>query len=278
MVKGGKLLEDLRIQRKWSLQKVADQMVELYNSGDVSHLSRIENGRIRLPDSDTVDRYLRVLNATPEERGMVFRAYGYQVRYPFPTAIESQQAKFACVPSINAWLAPAYLVDPWHQLMHWNHAVPRLLGRSQASMCHLEGVSLIEVIFNPIHKVLDRFADQSAAIPLLIQLLYHESTRYQDEPWYRERFDGAYADIPYFAQAWDQWTSESMVAQRATQSVRFRNNEHILSFHFLIERWAKDDRFRTIYYIADDEYTHQTMRHWQEQAWAEEIHGDPATH
>jgi len=83
----------------------------------ISHLHRIEAGRIKKPDYETLDLILEALNASFLNRREVLEAFGYKAPYQLPTAEEIEQAREMCAHELHDVTHPVYLMDDGHRLL-----------------------------------------------------------------------------------------------------------------------------------------------------------------
>src|SRR5258708_21591572 len=101
--------------------------VELDAGLGMGYLQRVEWGKVRHPEGDTLERIVAALGARYTEGRDILELFGYLVDAPLPDASEVAWAIGLCQAELNTAVFPAYLLDCAHRLLAWNPVFPRLL-------------------------------------------------------------------------------------------------------------------------------------------------------
>ncbi|MBZ0290894.1 MAG: helix-turn-helix transcriptional regulator, partial [Anaerolineae bacterium] len=153
--------------------------VELDASLGMGYLQRVESGKVRHPERDTLERILGVLGARYTERRDILELFGYVVDAPLPDEIEIQWAIDACRDDLDSAVFPAYLLDCGHRLLAWNALLPKLF-RFPAITTR---VSMLRVIFDVYYGVTPLIANPDTFFPAQIRAFRYEMSHFQGEAW-----------------------------------------------------------------------------------------------
>jgi transcriptional regulator with XRE-family HTH domain len=269
---GGKRLRALREYRgKTQLE------VELDASLGIGYLQRLESGRVKLPERDTLDRILLALNAHYTERREVLELFGYIVDAPIPGEEEVQWAVAACQAELNSAAFPAYLLDCAHRLLCWNTFVPRLLDTPFITGSRIEGhhVSMLKMVFDPFYEMTSKISNSDVFFPAQIRALRYEMQRFQDEAWYGSLIEDM-LQCSAFERHWIKEGSEQIhiPARPLTPLEIWLEDRGPLRFRLISEPFVQDHRFRVIYYLPADHNTIKQCLDWL----ASEARCDGASH
>lgn len=236
--------------------------VELEASLGIGYLQRVESGKVRYPERDTVERILTALGAHYTERRDILELFGYIVDTPLPDEAEIQWAIAQCQQELDSAIFPAYLLDCGHRLLTWNHFIPRILNIEKLK----NRVSMARVLFDPAYDFTPRVANQAQFFTAQVRALRYEMRLFRGESWYTSLIELLLRECPLFAA---HWTPESAEQNRAGIAARplipivLRVPQvGLLSFRITSEPFAQDRRFRMMYYIPADAATIQQCVLW----------------
>src|SRR5579871_3010026 len=107
--------------------------VELDANLGIGYLQRVESGKVRYPERDTLERILSALGAHYTERRDILELFGYVVDAPLPDQQEIAWAIDACREELDQAVFPAYLLDCGHRLLVGNRLLTAIFGRFPGS-------------------------------------------------------------------------------------------------------------------------------------------------
>lgn len=234
--------------------------VELEASLGMGYLQRVESGKVRHPERDTLERILSALAARYTERRDILELFGYLVDAPLPSADEIQWAVDACQTELDSAVFPVYLLDCTHRLLSWNRLVAKVF-----KVDDWERISMLRLIFDPAYGFAPRIANPAVFFPAQIRALRYEMSAFQNEPWY----SALIADMlhnPIFAAHWTAAetlpTPQPTAARPLTLLQLNTPDAGLLQFRLTSEPFAQDRRFRVIYYLPADPQTMQQCAGW----------------
>lgn len=258
---GGNRLRALRdYQGKTQLE------VELDASLGIGYLQRVESGKVRYPERDTLERILAALGAHYAERRDTLELFGYVVDAPLPDEHDIQGAVDACRADLQAAVLPVYLLDCAHRLLSWNALLPKLFGAAPfRSAAH---ISMLRLLFDPQVGVTNLIANQQEFFPAQIRTLRYEMHLFQNEFWCGALIDQLRQQYPLFEHYWSAPIAEPRTYPTAARPLipLALNLPDIgtLRFRLTSEQFVQDRRFRVIYYIPADATTIQQCARWSE--------------
>jgi transcriptional regulator with XRE-family HTH domain len=241
--------------------------VELDGNLGVGYLQRVESGKVKQPERDTLDRILTALNATYMERRDILELFGYVVDAPIPDEREIQWAIAACQTELDGAVFPVYVLDCAHRLLAWNALVPQIfrIDRLLHPIANAERLSMLNIIFDPAYGVTESIVNREAFFPAQIRALRSEMQWFRDEDWYK-RLIGDMLKIPEFEKYWtaDTLDSPRLAARPLTPLSLKLPTGDILQFRLIAEPFVQDRRFRVIYCLPADTATIQQCVNWLE--------------
>lgn len=237
--------------------------IELDASLGIGYLQRVESGKVKIPERDTLERILSALNTGYTERRDILELFGYRVDTPLPSDSEIKSAVALCRRELDDAVFPAYLLDCGHRLLAWNALFTRMYDLNQMIKRTPSGErsSMIHALFTPGSGVMDRIANPDAFIPAQVRAFRYEMRHFRAESWHDPLIERAMTTSPLFAKFWTQALAEpadDMIAARPLIPLEL-NVPDIgrLRFRITSEPFAQDRRFRVIYYIPADAATIQ---------------------
>lgn len=256
---GGKRLRALREYRgKTQLD------VELDASLGMGYLQRLELGRVKQPERDTVERILTALDAHYTERREILELFGYIVDAPIPDASEIDWAIDVCRNDMTEAGFPVYLLDCSHRIIYWNGYVQRLFNVPTLATVsqNRQYPSMLEIIFNPAYQTLSRIQNQDTFLPAQIRAFRYERQWFQDEVWNTALL----AEMLRFEAFERYWQLEQhkpiYIPARPLVPLQLLIDDTLLSFRLIAEPFVQDRRFRVIFCLPDDMVTAQEIQQW----------------
>src|SRR5579864_1449383 len=83
------------------------------------YLQRVESGKVRHPERETLERIMLALGARYTERRDILELFGYIVDAPLPNDDELNWAIGLSQPELDSADFPAYVLDCGHRLLVW---------------------------------------------------------------------------------------------------------------------------------------------------------------
>jgi len=225
------------------------------------YLQRVESGKVAQPERGTLERILNALDARYSERREALELFGYAVVTPPPTVADHRWARDVSQAELAEAPFPAYVLDCTHQLIVWNRLVPRLFGvvADDPLLGRLAVGSFLAVWFDPASSLLRLVVEPDLFLPALIRALRYEMRQFGHESWYGRVVDDLLS-LDRFRFHWERVECEPALAGAARALVPVRLNvagAGVLQFRLSSEQFARDARFRTIYYFPADLQTMQ---------------------
>ena len=229
--------------------------VELEAELGTGYLQRVESGRVLQPERGTLERILRALDATYNERQAVMVRFGYRAPTEPPSGAEIRWAQKLAGSQLDAFPFPAYVLDCLVRLVAWNEAAEGLLDLSNLS-CQ-DHPSMLAPWFDEESHLGRLIAEPDDLLRALVLAYRYEARRFRGERWSAELTEQLRA-IPRFERYWQVTRDQgpALGAARALLPLRLRAAEgRVLSFRLASEPFIDDDRFRVIYYFPNDPET-----------------------
>lgn len=231
------------------------------------YLQRVESGKVAQPERATLERVLAALGARYSERREVLELFGYAVATPPPTEEEIAWAAATCRRELHEVAFPAYVLDCTHRLVAWNRQVPRLLGIApdDPTLGRLACRSLLAAWFDPTSPLAPLVAEPDRFLPALIRAFRYEMQQFRTEAWSAALLARLRDDLPRFRHYWAVVEREPapVSATRALVPVRLAvPGAGVLQFRLASEPFARDARFRLVYYFPADPATLRRCAEW----------------
>jgi transcriptional regulator with XRE-family HTH domain len=228
--------------------------VELDASLGTGYLQRVESGKVRHPERDTLERILGALTAQYTERRDILELFGYVVDAPLPDEAEISWAIAACQNDLDSAVFPAYLLDCTHRPLTKNSLASRLFP---IPAFHSERVSMMRIIFDPTLGITPWIANQEVFFPAQIRAMRYEMALFRGETWATAVLDDLLR-YPVFVHYWSQADSIALqpTAARPLSPLEI-DLPHTgrLQFRLLAEPFVSDRRFRVVYCLPAEPVT-----------------------
>ncbi|MFC1936433.1 hypothetical protein ACFLYP_02065 [Chloroflexota bacterium] len=244
--------------------------VELDADIGSGYLQRVESGKVKQPERETLERILGALGARYTERRDILELFGYVVETSLPTSEETIWAVETCHQVLESVSFPAYLLDCSHRLLTWNKYTPKLFGLDTASkdMEKLADVSMLLILFDPKHGISQLIHNPDTFFDAAIRALRYEMRLFRGENWYKDVINDL-MKLPLFEKYWTSVKPDSPYPTAARPLVPIELNVPLiglLKFRLASEILAEDRRFRIIYYLPADSKTMKQCAIWSDQA------------
>jgi MmyB-like transcription regulator ligand binding domain/Helix-turn-helix domain len=231
------------------------------------YVQRIESGKVRQPERQTLERLLTALAAQYSERRDVLALFGYLVTTPLPTEAEITWARHVCCSELHGVTFPAYLLDCAHRLLAWNRYIPKILKRVAEHPEHARTAhwSILQTWFDPRYQVATYVQNPDTFFMHMVRALQHEMQSFGTEPWHAELIRQLVHDVPLFKTYWEQRQTYEpyAIAARALVPVQLQLPDiGCLQFRLSAEPFTRDARFRIIYYLPADPSTMRQCAVW----------------
>ncbi|MEO8395599.1 MAG: helix-turn-helix domain-containing protein [Chloroflexota bacterium] len=232
--------------------------VELDASLGIGYLQRVESGKVRYPERDTLERILAALGAHYSERAEILELFGYVVDTPLPDEAEIGWAVDTCRMELSEAVFPAYLLDCGNHLLAWNACFARLFQVERLD----ERVSMVRLIFDARYGITGRIANPDEFFPAQIRALRYQMRLFRGEGWYAPLISDL-NNCPLFRHYWEHAEEQPSLAARPLIPVMIKQADgEMLRFRLTSEPFAQDRRFRMIYYLPADAPTTQQCVAW----------------
>lgn len=247
----GGLIKDFRIKKRLSQQEVSLRI----GWKDTSRLSKIEQGRVGKPTRKTIDKVIKALGLTEQEKGEFLLVGGY-----LPTEEEIKKAVDETKEKINNWPYPAVLIDfSWRCLMV-NRGIIETFGFprdfiNQVSKLkpNLLGMVIAPKDFMPV-KILKGDCENNVkpfAIAQTAQFKFEQLGR-EDDEWYK-RLVGKLTKNPKFRKIWlsvQDDTYHKKLLDYEYKIIKWPNGEKPeQKYHVFSSRLISDQRFQITLYL-----------------------------
>ncbi|HCS78271.1 TPA: hypothetical protein DIV55_00840 [Patescibacteria group bacterium] len=253
----GGLIKDYRLQKHISQMEIA----LFLGWSEASRLSRIEQGLVKKPTREIVDRLIQVLKLDRFEEGQLLLAGGY-----LPYREELNTISHEVQSLLDNWPYPAYLLDFSWRLISWNKPAARVYAIDvKAEEFIKENLPWAPgLVFDPDffqNKYLKDEDEVNAWHKLLLgklirfRYLNRERT---GERWYQELISRMMKN-KLFANLWQKahltLVETGMINYERKKLVDWQNIDKRFDFHIFRSQLLQDARFEINYHIPGDQET-----------------------
>lgn len=254
----GGLIKDYRIKKRLSQLEVSLRI----GWKDTSRLSKIEQGRVGKPTRETIEKVIRALELTEQERGEFLLIGGY-----LPTDVEIRKAIKEIGLKVDDWPYPSYVVDFSWRSIYTNQATILTLNlpkkyiedwnKRRLNMLRLSFLSKDEL---PIDIL--KGEDKNNLKPFkLAQIATYktENFKYQNEKWYQKTVQSLMND-KYFRKLWPVVDLKMYYKKLYDYEYKrltgiYEGKKRSLNFHLLTAKMISDPRFQMVMCYPADSYT-----------------------
>lgn len=250
----GGLIKDYRIKKRLSQQEVSLQI----GWKDTSRLSKIEQGRVSKPTRETIDKVIKALGLTEQEKGEFLLTAGY-----LPTDEEIKKASQEVEKKVNSWPYPAVFIDfSWRCLMV-NQATIETFGfpKGFISLVPKTKPNLLELVVAPKELLpveILKGDNETNLTPFPIaqvgQFKFEQLGR-ENDSWYKKLI-GNLTKNEKFRRLWqeiDHDTYHKKLLDYEYKIIKWPNNKKPeVRYHVFSSRLISDQRFQVILYLPAD--------------------------
>ncbi len=269
---GGARLRALRQAAGLSLHELAGQLDDAGLRIDAAHLQRIESGRIRRPDAETLESILKAgFNAGYLVRRDVLAAYGYSLPWELPTPPEVAETRRLLANEVAFATWPTYFMDFGLRIWGWNQYFPRLLGTAPDDPVNEQflGVTHIDIVLNPALGTFRQIANAGDFAPLMLTMFKTESKPFRHEPWHQE-FVARIRSWPGVGAIWEELPDDpdDLVPSRPVSPVEITvpGIAPVMRFRISPITFLHDPRFQIMHLIPYGAATLRECANWAEAA------------
>lgn len=231
--------------------------VELDAQLGIGYLQRVESGKVRQPERDTLERILVAFKARYTERRDVLELFGYIVDAPLPNEQDIQWAISGCHAELDNAVFPAYLLDCGHRLLYWNELASQVF-----LTCLQYQVSMLKVVFDPSYQILPKIINRDQFLPAQIRALRYEMQHFHNETWYETLMQDMHL-CDAFQSYWSLENGREVhIPARPLSPLELEVKGKMMSFRLISEPFAQDRRFRVIFYLPANAETIQQCISW----------------
>lgn len=246
----GGIIKDYRIKKRLSQLDISLRI----GWKDTTRLSKIEQGRVAKPSRETVDKIIKALELTEQEKGELLLHGGY-----VPTDKENSYVIETVKHKILSWQYPAYLMDFSWRILLINQATIDVFGFPQALLKTaykvkpnlLENVAMdwkIEIFKGDDEKTL-RPLEETLVAQFKVEHLGHENDK-----WYKQIITKLAASEK-FRKLWstiDAKDYHKKLFEYEYKVVRWPKTGKIKTYHVFDSKLVFDRRFIVVLYLPAD--------------------------
>lgn len=235
--------------------------VELEAHLGIGYLQRVESGKVRYPERDTLERILAALGAHYTDRRDILELFGYVVDAPLPDDAEIGWAVAICRAELDEAVFPAYLLDCAHRLLAWNPFATRLFGADRFAGRRF---SMPRILFDAAYGLTTCIVNPDEFFPAQIRVLRYQMGLFRGEAWYDTLIADLRRGCPLFESYWLRGAqAEPPLPGRPLVPLALDvPGSGRLRFRLTSESFAPDRRFRLMYWLPADAETLQRCAVW----------------
>lgn len=252
----GGLIKDYRLQKSISQLEIAFAL----GWKEPSRLSRIEQGKIEKPSRELIDKLIRALKLSEEEKNQLLFTGGY-----LPTDEEIAVFRDKIRQKIDGWPYPASAMDFSWRVVCDNQVLYSMyhISKKQADAIKKEKLHILKIVFNPEfilnHPKNDEGKKRRYAflIRMLLHFQYAQRARTR-EKWYQNLIKHM-MNNNLFKMLWSEsqnHTSDSYdVSNYAPKFGIPAKDGGVLNLYMFLVPILKDPRFTVEFYVPADRET-----------------------
>lgn len=244
----GGLIKDYRIKKRLSQMEISSRI----GWKDSTRLSKIEQGRAGKPTRETVDKIIKALGLTDQEKGEFLLIGNY-----LPTDKEISDTIKSVGEKILTWPYPAYLMDfSWRVLLINQSTVdifrfPQELTRLKHEM----RPNLLEIVIRDWHVKIFKGDSKKNLKPLTETLIPQFKTEHmgqENEKWYK-KLTKDLSSNDSFRRLWNRMNINNYhkkLYEYEYKLIKWPNGKTI-AYHVFDSRLVQDRRFIVVLYLPE---------------------------
>jgi transcriptional regulator with XRE-family HTH domain len=262
----GKRLQELRQAAGLTLVALAASLESDFGKPiDAGHISKIENGKIKMPLVGTLETILAGLHANYRNRREVLEAFGYTVPMTLPTELEIREAvRLSRYELHDTASHPVFLLDQAQRLWAWNRYTPRMIGMhpDDPATQHFRGVTMFDLTLSSAYTTRLLIDNPDEYLPVMLQFTKAGMAPFHEQAWYQELIARA-RTLPGFSSIWDSVPAETY---RRITPIRLKLPKvGILQFRVSSAELLPDPRFHMMHFTPFGARTLRVCAEWAEE-------------
>lgn len=252
----GGLIKDYRLKKRLSQLEVSLRI----GWSDTTRLSKIEQGRVGKPTRETVEKIIKALELTEQEKGEFLFMGGY-----LPTDDEIKKVIREVSSKIDDWQYPAYLMDFSWRFLYCNEIHARVFEMYEGFKKDIEKTkpNVLELPFvskDILKFEIEKGEDETKLKPFKVAAIASfkvENMHYQNETWYKKIVQNL-MKYGEFRKLWpkiDLRDYHKKLSDYEFKRSYYGSGKKRLEykFHLYTTRVINDPRFQiTLYFPADE--------------------------
>jgi transcriptional regulator with XRE-family HTH domain len=244
----GGLIKDFRIKKRFPQLKISSRI----GWKDSTRLSKIEQGRAGKPTRETVDKIIKALELTNQEKGEFLLTGSY-----LPTDNEIAQTINAVGRRILTWPYPAYLMDFGWRMLLINQPTIDIFQFPQELLKTAPKIkpNLLESVIKDWQIEILKGDDKNNLKPLaqtLVAQFKAEHLGKENERWYKQLISKLSSN-EYFRKLWntiDASNYHKKLYEYEYKMVRWPNGK-TATYHVFDSKLVSDRRFIVVLYLQE---------------------------
>jgi len=254
----GGLIKDYRIKKRLSQFDVSLRI----GWKDTSRLSKIEQGRVGKPTRETIEKIIKGLELSEQEKGQLLYAGGY-----LPTDEEIENIIKKVKDKIDNWHYPAYLLDFSWRMLYTNGITTHvfILPKNWKTIVNKSKPNILEAPFakDMLKATIEKGDDEIRLKPFAVA---HIATfkavnqRFQNEAWHKKLIQYL-MKYHEFRKLWptiepNEYEKFLRYEYKKISGV-YEGKKRILRLHMFVVSIINDPRFDLILYAPADRDTNE---------------------
>lgn len=254
----GGLIKDYRLQKRLSQMEVSLSV----GWKDTSRLSKIEQGRVGKPKRATIERVIKALDLTDQEKGEFLLVGGY-----LPTDLEIKNIIKEVGGKVDDWPYPAYIMDFSWRGIHSNKLNILIFNLPIEWINYFNKMkpNVLSFPFLPKDQFpveVEKGEDQKNVKPFKIAQIAAfktENAKYTNESWYQKLIQSL-MENDEFRETWsgvDQKMYHKKLLDYEYKRITglYEEKKRSVEFHILTAKVIIDPRFQVVLYYPADNFT-----------------------
>lgn len=250
----GGLIKDYRLQKRLSQLEISLSI----GWSDTTRLSKIEQGRVGKPTRETVEKIIKALGLTEQEKGEFLLVGGY-----LPTEVEIRKMIKQVGPMIDGWSYPAYILDFTWRLVYINELGLKMFKLDSSWLDKIKNSQVNVLSFPFLTK--DQFPveveqgddKKSLATYAITQIasFKKENHKFQHEGWYNKLIQQL-MQYDQFRKLWPKIDEKHYFKYKKLSEYEYKKitgvyngQKKTLEFHEFLTRLYDEPRFMDVLYI-----------------------------